>query len=93
MSIRDDADEFAALLEKVRALPPMTEEQRIEQAFSFAWGNVAIEWPDPPPIPFEKFRADGWREEWRKAQKRIAELDKALADAIFDNAATRAERR
>jgi hypothetical protein len=71
-------NEFDALLEKVKRLPPMTEEERIEQAFSFAWGNAAIEWPDPPPISFDKFRADGWRNKWREAQAKVRVKEAAL---------------
>jgi len=70
------------LLEKARSLPPMTEEQRIEQRISFAWGNAAIEWPDPPLISLDKFAADQWRKEWRAAQKRIEELEKVIAAHI-----------
>lgn len=33
--------ELAALLEEVRKLPPMTEEQREIQRMSWAWGNLA----------------------------------------------------
>jgi hypothetical protein len=65
------APDYVLLLKKIKKLPPMTEEERIEQTFSFAWGNAAIEWPDPPPISFDKFRADGWRDRWRKAQEQI----------------------
>jgi hypothetical protein len=35
-------DEFEALMAKVRALPPMTDEERDEQARNFAAGNVAL---------------------------------------------------
>jgi len=70
---------FEELLEKARSLRPMTEEERIEQRISFAWGDAAIDWPDPPPIALDKFAADRWREEWRKAQKRIEELERVIA--------------
>lgn len=82
-------DEFVFLLEKVRALPPMTAEQRIEQALNFAWGNVALSWGDPPKMSRDRFRADGWREEWRKlraALEKIAAGDETVARAIADEA-------
>lgn len=67
---------YAELLKRVHALPPMTEEEKIEQRISFGWSNAAVEWPDPRPIPFEKFRADMWRDEWRKLQTKLAELQR-----------------
>lgn len=33
--------EIDDLLERARALPPMTDEQRREQRINFAWGNLA----------------------------------------------------
>jgi hypothetical protein len=35
------SETFEELLERVRSLPPMTDDQRAKQAMSFAYGNLA----------------------------------------------------
>jgi hypothetical protein len=76
-----DAFEFAELLEKVRTLPPMTAEQRIEQKISFAWGNAAIEWPTPPPMTLEAVAAQVWKMEWLKLRKALESIRDGNMDA------------
>lgn len=53
-----EARVFAALVERARA-PRMTEEERREQAASFAFGQMALmkEWRDAPPETLDKLRA------------------------------------
>jgi hypothetical protein len=50
--------DMADLIEKARALGPMTDEQRREQAASFAFGNLALtkEWCDKPSDELAKLR-------------------------------------
>jgi hypothetical protein len=67
----DEEFAYAALLEKARALPPMTAEQRIEQKISFAWGNAAVNWPTPPPMTLEAFTAQVWKTEWKRLRETL----------------------
>ena len=41
MSQEDEAFDFAALLEKVRKLPPMTPDEKFAQKLNFVYGNLA----------------------------------------------------
>lgn len=54
----DDMQEMADLIEKARALGPMTDAQRREQAASFAFGNLALtsQWCDKPAEELAKLR-------------------------------------
>lgn len=58
MSKVDDLTEMAELIEKARALGPMTDSQRREQAASFAFGNLALtrEWADRSSPELEELR-------------------------------------
>jgi hypothetical protein len=57
--------EYQALLAKVKALPPMTPDERVAQALSFAYGNLACSTNHKPER--RAFRAialeRGWTEE------------------------------
>jgi len=59
------SDEFEAVLEKVRALPPMTPRQREEQALGWAYGNLACSTNHKPVrAAFEATALDrGWTTE------------------------------
>lgn len=50
--------ELDALIVEIRNLPPMTQEQKAEQAASFAYGNIALtkEYRDAPPAKLEELR-------------------------------------
>ena len=78
---KDFVADYAALLEKVRALPPMTAEQRIEQAINFAWGNCAVEWPTPPPMTLEAVAAMKWKTEWKKLRAALESIRDGNVDA------------
>ncbi len=78
---KDFGDDYFAMVEKVRALPPMTAEQRIEQAISFAWGNCAIEWPTPPPMTLEAVAAQVWKAEWQKLRGVLESIRDGSMDA------------
>lgn len=68
-----DGHSFEKLLACARALPPMTDEQKIEQKISWAYGNTALSWPDgeSPPMTRDRFEAIAWREEWRKLRAKL----------------------
>ena len=54
------------LLEKVRALPPMTVRQREEQSFGFAYGNLACTTNHKPTR--SAFRALAAQRGWTEAE-------------------------
>ncbi len=58
MSKLDDIKDMADLIEKARALGPMTDAERREQAASFAFGNLALtsQWADKPADELAKLR-------------------------------------
>jgi hypothetical protein len=68
--------EFEELLEKVRALPSMTEEQRWEQKIDFVYGNLSIDKAEAIDRP--EFEANAWKFAWRKSQDRILQLRASL---------------
>lgn len=59
MSALREISEMAALIEEARKLGPMTDEERREQAASFAFGQIALtkEWRDRPADELAQLRA------------------------------------
>ena len=59
MSQLKELSEMAELIEKARAVGPMTDEQRREQAASFAFGNLALtsQWRDKSGPELAELRA------------------------------------
>jgi hypothetical protein len=48
---------YEEMLERVRALPAMTEEERIEQTIDFVWGNLMASTNHRPTVTKEEFAA------------------------------------
>jgi hypothetical protein len=71
------------LLEKVKALPTMTEEQRWEQKISFVYGNLSIDKAETIDRP--EFEANAWKYAWRKSEERIHKLRKALRNCTLNS--------
>ena len=61
-------DTLEELLAKVRAMPDMTDEERIVQKINWVWGNLSASTNHQPlPETREAFERDIWREEWKRA--------------------------
>jgi len=72
--------EYDAAIEKARALPPMTPEERDAQARSFAYGNLAI---DRPGLTREAFDQALAKSDWQKSREATIVEDVAALDAAI----------
>jgi len=69
--VNDLDKELAGALEKVKALPPMSEEQRLEQAIDFTFGNLACS--TNHKASREAIAALVWKNAWKKIQEHLDE--------------------
>jgi hypothetical protein len=82
----DDSTEtqLAEVLERIRALPPMTAEERIEQAIDFAYGNLTCSTNHRQTK--EAVAAVKWKMEWRKLRDAVC-IIRGMAEHLDEKGA------